>query len=346
MANITQYNENHDLAYPVKLGRVTKVSEQGVTAFRTEDLIPHEKMAVIITNRGFIKRVSAHVNRSQYRDGKGIIGMVTREEDAMRLLEVADTHDYLLLFSDRGRIFSIKCDDLPPVSSRTSKGTALSNLFSIPSNEHITDMVVIKEFTPDAYLLIGTRKGEIKKTSLDNFAAVRSNGLICMDVEEGDALIAARPTTENDDVLMVTKKGQSIRFAVSSIRTSQRTSGGVKGIGLDDGDEVIGMGIAYPNSHVLVISTEGYGKRTRVDAYPKQGRAGSSVKTIKLVDKTGYLAGAKIVKPSCQIVIVSANGIVTRTRIKEISVLSRGSQGVLLIKLDSGDKVVSMAVFD
>ena len=341
MTNITRYNEKHNLECTVKLDQ-TKVSEQGVTALRTKDIIPHQRVAITLSSHGLIKRIPMQ----PYSLGKGAISMVTREEDAVRLLEVANTHDYLLLCSDRGRIFSIKCDKLPPDSSRTSKGTALSNLFSIPSNEHITDMVVIKEFTPDAYLLVGTRNGEIKKTSLDKFVAVRSNGLICMDVEEGDALIAARAATENDDVLMVTKKGQSIRFAVSSIRTSQRTSGGVKGIGLDDGDEVIGMGIAYPNSHVLVISTEGYGKRTRVDAYPKQDRAGSGVKTIKLEDKTGYLAGAKIVKPSQQIVIVSANGIVTRTRVKEISVLSRGSQGVLLIKLDSGDKVVSMAVFD
>ena len=341
MTNITRYNEKHNLECTVKLDQ-TKVSEQGVTALRTKDIIPHQRVAITLSSHGLIKRIPMQ----PYSLGKGAISMVTREEDAVRLLEVADTHDYLLLCSDRGRMFSIKCDALPPDSSHTSKGTALSNLFSIPSNEHITDMVVIKEFTPDAYLLVGTRNGEIKKTSLDKFVAVRSNGLICMDVEEGDALIAARAATENDDVLMVTKKGQSIRFAVSSIRTSQRTSGGVKGIGLDDGDEVIGMGIAYPNSHVLVISTEGYGKRTRVDAYPKQDRAGSGVKTIKLEDKTGYLAGAKIVKPSCQIVMVSANGIVTRTRVKEISVLSRGSQGVLLIKLDSGDKVVSMAVFD
>ena len=317
MTNITQYNEKHNLECT-------------------------QRVAITLSSHGLIKRVPMQ----PYSLGKGAISMVTREEDAMRLLEVADTHNYLLLCSDRGRMFSIKYDELPPDSSRISKGTALSNLFPIPSNEHITDMVVIKEFTPDAYLLMGTRKGEIKKTSLDKFAAVRSNGLICMDVEEGDAMIATRTATENDDVVMVTKKGQSIRFAVSSIRTSQRTSGGVKGIRLNDGDEVIGMGIAYPNSHVLVISTEGYGKRTRVEAYPKQGRAGSGVKTIKLVDKTGYLAGAKIVKPSCQIVIVSANGIVTRTRIKEISILNRGSQGVLLIKLDSGDKVVSMAVFD
>ena len=207
-------------------------------------------------------------------------------------------------------------------------------------------MVVIKEFTPDAYLLMGTRKGEIKKTSLDKFAAVQSSGLICMDMEEGDALVAARTATENDDVVMVTRKGQSIRFAVSSIRNSQRTNGGVKGIKLDPGDEVVGMGVAYPDSFVFVISTEGYAKVTPIDAYPKQGRACGGVKTIKLVDKTGYLAGAKIVKPSQQIVIVSANGIVTRMRVKEIYVLSRGSQGVLLIKLDSGDKVVAIAVLD
>ncbi len=342
MTKIARHNEKHYLAYPVKLGQVTKVSERGVTAFRTEDLTPHQRVVITLSCHGLIKRMPLQV----YSLGKGTIGMVTREEDTVRLLEVADNHDYLLPCTDRGRMFSIKCDELPPDSSRTSKGAPVINLFSIPSNERITAMVVIKEFMPDVYLLMGTRKGEIKKTSLDNFAGMQSSGLICMDVKGDDLLVAACAATEIDDVVMVTKKGQSIRFAVSSIRNSKGTSGGVKGIKLDPGDEVLNMGIAHPNSFVLVISTNGYGKVTPIDAYQKQGRAGSGVKTIELVDKTGDLADAQIVKPSHQIMIVSANGIVTRTRVKEISVLNRNRQGVLLIKLDSGDKVVAIAVLD
>jgi DNA gyrase subunit A len=204
-------------------------------------------------------------------------------------------------------------------------------------------MVVITNFDPNLYLLMGTRNGEIKKTSLDHFTAVRSSGLIGMDVEKDDELTSARIATEQDDVVMVTQKGQSIRFPVESIRTSQRTSGGVKGIKLFDGDVVVGMGIASPGSYVLVVSTEGYGKLTQIDRYPKQHRAGSGVRTIKLVDKTGELADARIVSPSQQVMFISANGIVTRTPVKEISILDRSTQGVRLMRMDEGDHVVAVA---
>jgi DNA gyrase subunit A len=323
--------------------RRTEINKEGPVDFKMEDLVPHQEMAVTITMRGFIKRVPSRVFKTQHRGGKGIIGMTTREEDAVRLLAVADTHDYLLLCSNRGRIFSIKCYDLPPDTSRVAKGTAVVNLFAIPPEERITDMVVVKDFVPDTYLLMVTRGGEIKKTSLDNFAAVRSSGLICMDVEASDELVAARTATEKDDVVLVTQKGQSIRFGVDSIRTSQRTSGGVRGIRLLPGDEVVGMGIAYPKSYVLVVSTEGYGKLSQIENYPKQQRAGSGVKTIKLVDKTGDLADARIVTRTHQVIFVSTGGQVTRSPVKEISVLSRATQGVRLMRLEEGDRVASVA---
>ena len=323
--------------------RRTEINKEGPVDFKMEDLVPHQEMAVTITMRGFIKRVPSRVFKTQHRGGKGIIGMTTREEDAVRLLAVADTHDYLLLCSNRGRMFSIKCYELPPDTSRVAKGTAVVNLFAIPPEERITDMVVVKDFVPDTYLLMVTRGGEIKKTSLDHFAAVRSSGLICMDVEAGDELVSAHTATEQDDVVLVTRKGQSIRFGVDSIRTSQRTSGGVRGIRLLPGDEVVGMGIAYPKSFVLVVSTEGYGKLSQIENYPKQQRAGSGVKTIKLVDKTGDLADARIVTRAHQVIFVSADGQVTRSPVKEISVLSRATQGVRLMRLDAGDRVASVA---
>jgi DNA gyrase subunit A len=224
-----------------------------------------------------------------------------------------------------------------------AKGLAVVNLFSIPPEEKVADMVVITNFDPNLYLLMGTRNGEIKKTSLDHFTAVRSSGLIGMDVEKDDELTSARIATESDDVVMVTKKGQSIRFAVDSVRTSQRTSGGVKGIKLFDGDIVVGMGIASPGSYVLVVTTEGYGKLSQIERYPKQHRAGSGVRTIKLVEKTGELADARIVSPSQQVMFISANGIVTRTPVKEISILDRSTQGVRLMRMDEGDHVVAVA---
>ena len=326
--------------------RRTEINKEGVVDFKEEDLIPHQEMAVTITTRGFIKRVPSRVFRTQHRGGKGIIGMTTREEDAVRLLAVADTHDYLLLTSNRGRIFNIKCWEVPPDTSRVGKGMAVVNLFAIPPEERITDMVVVPEFTPDKYLLMVTHHGEIKKTSLDKFANVRSSGLICMDVETGDGIVAAHTATDKDDVVLVTKKGQSIRFGVDTIRTSLRTSGGVRGIRLIPGDEVVGMGIANPNTYVLVVSSEGYGKISLIDMYPKQQRGGIGVKTIKLVDKTGDLADARIVTRSHQVIFVSTGGQVTRTLVKEISVLSRSTQGVRLMRLDEGDHVASVAAIE
>jgi len=326
--------------------RRTEISEEGITEFNVEDLIPHQRVVVTLTNRGFIKRVPSRAYRSQHRGGKGIIGMVTREEDAVRLLAVADTHDNLLLLTNRGRGFLVKCYELPHDTSRVAKGMAVVNLFSISQDEKVTDMVVVSEFPEDVYLLMGTRLGEIKKTALANFASVRSSGLIAMDVEEGDELIAGRLATDDNDVLMLTGKGQSIRFAVSSLRTSSRTSGGVCGIRLASDDCVVGMGIAYPKSFVLVVSTEGFGKRTPISEYPRQRRAGSGVRTFKTIEKTGDIASARVVTPSQEVMIISANGIITRTPVKEITVQGRSTQGVWLMKPGEGDKVVALTQMD
>ncbi len=326
--------------------RRTEINKEGSIDFREEDLIPHQDMAVIITTRGFIKRVPLQVYKAQHRGGKGIKGMTTRDTDDVRLLEVADTHDYVLLCSDRGRIFSLKCYEVPPDTSRVNKGTAVVNLFAIPQEERINDMVILKEFVPNHYLMMVTHKGEIKKTSLDKFNAVRSSGLICMDVEKDDYIIAARVATDEDDVVLVTRKGQSIRFAVSSVRTSLRTSGGVRGIKLGAGDAVVGMGVAMPGSFVLTVTTEGIGKLTPIEQYPKQQRAGSGVRTIKLVEKTGELADAKVIRLSHQLMFVTANGQVTRTHAKEISVLGRSTQGVILMRPDKNDRVVGVTFID
>ena len=267
--------------------RRTEISAEGLAEFNEEDLIPHQKVAVILSNRGFIKRVPTRAYRTQHRGGKGIIGITTREEDAARLLAVADTHDNLLLLTNRGRCFSLKCYELPADSSRVAKGMAVVNLFSISEDEKVIDIVVVPEFVPDTFMVMASRLGEVKKTSLDKFAAVRSSGLICMDIEPGDELLAGCLATDKDDVVLVTKKGQSIRFAVSSIRASSRTSGGVRGVRLSAGDQVVGAGIAFPKTFVLVVTSNGFGKLTPIDDYPKQHRAGGGVRTFKVVEKTG-----------------------------------------------------------
>ena len=332
--------------------RRTEISEEGVVEFNEEDLVPHQRVVVTLSNRGFVKRVPSRSYKPQHRGGKGIIGMVTREADAVRLLTVADTHDNLLLFTNQGKVFSIRCYEIPADSSRTAKGIAVVNLFPITESERITAMVAVADFSPDTYLLVATRRGEIKKTALDRFASVRSSGLIAMDLEEGDELVAASLATDRDDVILITQKGQSIRFAVSSLRATSRTSGGVCGIRLIPGDQVVGMDIAYPDNFLLVVTTGGFGKLTPVGDYPRQRRAGSGVRTFKLIEKAGDIAGAMLVSLSQQAMIISAEGIVIRTPVKEqdprqgITILGRSTQGVRLMRLGHSDKVVAIACFD
>jgi DNA gyrase subunit A len=332
--------------------RRTEISEEEITEFREEDLIPHQKVVVTLSNRGFVKRVPSRSYRSQHRGGKGIIGMVTREADAVRLLVVADTHDNLLFFTNRGRVFHLKCYEIPADSSRLAKGIALINLFSIADNERVTAMVALPDFKPGAYLLMATSLGEVKKTMVDKFAAVRSSGLIAMDLEPGDELVAARLATDKDDVLLVTEQGQSIRFAVAELRAVTRTSGGVRGIRLSHDDRVVGMDIMLRDSYVLAVTSGGFGKLTPMTAYPRQHRAGGGVKTFKLTEKTGKIAAATVVSLSQQAMIISAEGIVIQTPVKEkdprqgITILGRSTQGVRLMRLDPGDMVVAIACFE
>ena len=332
--------------------RRTDISGEEVVEFREEDLVPHQDVVVTLSNRGFVKRVPAKSYRSQHRGGKGIIGMVTREADAVRLLEVADTHDNLLFFTNRGRVFHLKCYEIQADSSRVAKGTAVVNLFSIAGEEKVTAMVALADFTPGAYLLMATRNGEIKKTAVDSFAAVRSSGLIAMDLEPGDELVAVCLATDKDDVLLVTEGGQAIRFPVSELRAVSRTGGGVRGIRLSLGDQVVSMDVVSPKSYVLAVTSGGFGKLTPLTAYPRQHRAGGGVRTFKLTEKTGKVAAAGVVSLSQQAMIISADGIILQTPVKEkdpkqgITILGRSTQGVKLMKLEEGDRVVAIASFE
>jgi len=331
--------------------RKTEIREEGVVEFHEADLIPHQRVVITLSIRGFIKRLPSQTYEPQHRGGKGVIGMVTREEDAVRLLAVADTHDDLLFFTNRGRVFRIKCYEIPPDTSRRAKGTAVVNIFPIVEGERVTAMVVVADYKPDTYLVMATRDGEVKKTAMEKFASVRSSGLIAMDLAEGDELVKAHIATGRNDVILVTEKGQAIRFAVSELRASSRTSGGVCGIRLMSGDRVISMDIVYPDAFLLSVTTEGFGKLTPVSEYPRQHRAGSGVRTFKVMEKTGGVAAAKLVSRSLQMMIISADGIVIRTPLKEkrpehrIPVQQRSTQGVRLMRLGGGDKVVSIACF-
>ena len=331
--------------------RRTEISAQGEVEFHEEDLIPHERVVVTLSNRGFVKRVPSHLYSLQHRGGKGITAFPTRENDAVRLLAVADTHDSLLFFTNRGKVFRLKCYEIPAGSSRTAKGLAVINLFPIAEGERVTDVVAVTDFSADTYLLMATRFGEVKKTASEKFGVVRSSGLIAMDVEEEDELVTARLATDQDDVIMVTERGQSIRFAISSLRTSLRTSGGVRGIRMAAGDQVVGMEVAHPEGFILVVTAKGSGKLTPVSEYPQQHRGGSGVRTFKLVEKTDKVAAVRVVSLSDQVMIISADGIVIHTPVKEkdpkkgITTQGRSTQGVRLMRLSDSDSVAAITCF-
>jgi DNA gyrase subunit A len=332
--------------------RRTTIVEQGMLEFTEEDLIPHERVAVTLSSRGFIKRIPSRTYTPQHRGGKGIIGQVTREADAVMLLTVADTHDDLFFFTNRGKVFYLKCHEIPAGSSRTSKGLAVINLLSIAEGERVTSMAATTGFMPDAYMVMATRQGEIKKTSVDKFTAVRSSGLISMDLEAGDELVSVCLATDQDDVILVTQKGQSIRFGVSSLRASSRTSGGVRAIRLAKGDSVVSIDKADASAYLLVVTGGGYGKLAPIAQYPRQHRAGSGVTTFKIVPKSGDVIAARVVSLSDQVMIISAEGMVTRTPVKEkdprkgITIQGRSTQGVRLMSLDPGDQVVAITAFE
>jgi DNA gyrase subunit A len=332
--------------------RRTEIVEQGALEFTEEDLIPHERVVVTLSGRGFVKRIPSRHYALQHRGGKGIIGQVTREEDAVMLMAVADTHDDLFFFTDRGKVFYLKCHEIPAGSTRTSKGLAIINLLSIAERERVTAMVTTTGLMPGTYMVMATKMGEIKKTAVDKFTAVRSSGLISMDLMPGDELVSVCLATDKDDVILVTRKGQSICFDVKSLRTASRTSGGVRAVRLSQGDGIIGMDRVDAEGYLLVVTENGYGKVTPVAQYPRQHRGGSGVRTFKIVDKTGDITAIRVVTPKQQVMLISAEGMMTRTPVKEedprkgITTQGRSTQGVRVMTLDEGDRLVAITTFE
>jgi DNA gyrase subunit A len=332
--------------------RRTEISDQGKLDFSEEDLIPHERVVVTLSSRGFIKRIPSKHYALQHRGGKGIIGQVTREEDAVMILTVADTHDDLYFFTDKGKVYYLKTHEIPAGSTRTSKGLAIINLLSIANEERVTAMVATTGLMPGTNMVMATRLGEVKKTTVERFTQVRSSGLIAMDLASNDELVSVCLAKDEDDVLMVTRKGQSIRFKVDTLRSASRTSGGVRGMKVAEGDGVIGMDRIIPGGYVLTVTKNGYGKVTPVDQYPQQNRAGSGVRTFKIVDKTGDVTAFRVVTPDWQVMLVSGEGMMTRTPVKEedprhgITTQGRSTQGVRVMSLDEGDKLVAITAFE
>jgi DNA gyrase subunit A len=303
-----------------------------------EDTIPEEEMIVSITRNGYIKRVSAETYRVQKRGGRGVIGVTSREEDELAHLFVATTHHHILFFTDRGRVYRVKAYEVPQ-TSRTAMGTAVINLIGIEPGDKITATVPMASLDQEGYLVMGTERGEVKRTALEDFKNLRANGLNAFDLEPGDSLRWVHLTTGSDDVMMITEQGQAIRFPETNLRIASRNSGGVRGMSIDAGDRVVGMEIAREDEDVFVIGRNGYGKRTPVREYTRHHRGGKGMITMRVTDKTGVVVDFKIVRAGDRLLVSTAKGIVIRVPIDEIRQIGRATEGVRIIKLEEGDEV-------
>jgi len=308
-----------------------------------EDLIKEEDCVITLTHFGYIKRLPADTYRSQKRGGKGITGITTREEDFVENIFISSTHHYILFFTNTGKTYRLKAYEVPE-AGRQAKGTAIVNLLQLGSGEKITAVIPIAEYTDDAYLLMATKNGVIKKTNLMEYANIRKAGLQGITLRENDELIDVRLTDGSNKVVMVTRHGLSITFDEKDVRPIGRVSQGVRGIDLGDNDYVIGMEpIVSDNVCLLAITENGFGKRTEVEEYRVQTRGGKGVLTYKITDKTGEVVGIKIVKETDDIILISSDGTIIRLAVKDVSVLGRNTQGVTLMRMPEGVQLVSIA---
>ena len=309
-----------------------------------EDLIADEDMVVTITRSGYIKRLPVATYRQQKRGGKGMSGVKLKENDFVEQLFIASTHDYMLFFTNKGKVYRQKVHQIP-LGSRQAKGTPVVNLLSIEDDEKVATVINTRDFPADEYLLFATAHGMIKKTAFDAYKNVRSNGLIAINLRDADELIAVRRVAPGMKVMMVSSAGKAIRFDESEARPMGRDTTGVHGIRIDvaGGDRVLGMEIAPDDSDLFVITERGYGKRTKVTEYTEHHRGGGGMSTIKMTDKKGMIAAMKIINEKHEMMIVSEEGVVIRVKAGDISELSRATQGVKVMNVDDSDRVVAVA---
>ena len=321
--------------------RRTQIWEEEATEFSREDLIPHQKMIVTLSANGFVKRLPASTYRVQHRGGRGVMGMVTRENDSVRHILAADTHDTILFFTGKGRVYSVKCYQIPEESSRTAKGTALVNVVPVDLRDDITALLAIPKFEPKKYLVMASRRGVVKKTPLDAFSSIRRTGVIAINLRDEDHLVSAQVVSDQDELVMVSQSGLANRFTVEDLRTASRSSGGVRGLKVGD-DELVGMDLVHIDVYLLTISERGYGKLTRVDSIPVHKRGGKGLRVHRIGFETGKLAIARLVPPQGSLVLLSSAANVVVIPMEQISVQSRNARGVHLMALEPGDTVVSV----
>ena len=310
-----------------------------------ESLIDEQDVAITLTHLGYVKRVPADTYKAQRRGGKGIVGLTTRESDFVRDLIITSTHDYLMFFTDMGRVYKIKAYEIPE-ASRTARGTPVINFLNLNSGERVTAMIPIREFSPEECLVMVTRQGTIKKTPLSEFDTNRKTGLIAINLKEGDKLISVAQAKGEDVVIVVTKRGKAIAFHENDVRPMGRNAGGVRAILLDKDDEVVSMELDVEQTRkMLVITENGFGKRTPLDEYRLQTRGGKGVATYDKTkfNKTGTLVGATIVNDEDEVMVINSNGVIIRIRASEVSTSGRTTQGVKIMKVEKDNHIVSFA---
>jgi DNA gyrase subunit A len=308
-----------------------------------EDMIAEEDMVIAITQSGYIKRLPVTAYREQKRGGIGVMGMDLKDEDYIEHLFVASTHDYILFFTNVGKVYRLKVHELP-LGSRQSKGRAIVNLLPFRQDEQVRAVEQTRDFGEAKYLVFGTKNGIVKKTELAAYnTPLRADGIIAIKMREGDELVGVRHSSGDDDILMISKLGQAIRFNEKEVRAMGRDTSGVAGMRMRKDDEVISVNIAQDDSDLLVVTENGYGKRTRVADYPRKGRGGMGVKTIQLTEAKGTLAGARVVRDGYQVMLISTGGTVIRMPADEIKRLGRATQGVIVMRLRGDERVSSLA---
>ena len=320
--------------------RTDIVADEG--EINIEDLIVNEACIVTISHQGYIKRTAVSAYRSQRRGGKGVMGMEQREEDFIEHLFTCSTHDYIMFFTEEGRVYVEKVYELPEMG-RAAKGKSLANFLQLRPEEKVSALIRVKEFTDKQYLFMATKVGIVKKTNLGEYANPRKGGVIGIKIEQGDRLIGVKLTNGNNEIVLVTKDGMSIRFHEEEARDMGRASVGNWGIRPDKGDYVIGVEIVDTNATLLVAGEHGIGKRTPFDEYRTQSRGGKGIITMKTTDKVGSVVGALSVTDTDEIMLSTGQGQTVRTSCKDIRTAGRNTQGVKLIDLDKGDKLVAIA---
>jgi DNA gyrase subunit A len=309
---------------------------------RLEDLIVEEQMVVTVSNTGYIKRNAISLYRTQGRGGKGVTGMTTKEEDFVETLFVASTHDYVLIFTNRGKVYWLKVYEIPE-AGRAARGKAIVNLVKLSPGESTSAILPVSGFEEGNYVVMATQKGVVKKTDLSAYSHPRTDGIIATVIDPGDSLIDAKLTDGNKEIFLGTKKGLAIRFNEQDVRPMGRVSRGVRGMSLEDDDEVVGMEVLSGAATILTITEHGYGKRTQSSEYRIQGRRGKGIITIKTSERNGAVVGMKQVTNEDNLMIITSTGKIIRIAVAKISVIGRNTQGVRLINIDKDEKVVGVA---